>query len=108
MLKIPNDEKLINAGQLYRLADSEYQNLKLLYGDSELVRWAESVRDIIGELAYDLPDANTVDIKKALDWLNGYTIVDTKQEYTNGTVLVPLFRVAQAFEDKAYNGMCEA
>lgn len=50
---------------------------------------------------------NQVEINKALEWLEGYTIKDTEQVYTNGAVLVPLFRVKQAFEDRAYNGLYE-
>lgn len=55
--------------------------------------------------AVDAVDA--VDADKALEWLEGYTFTDTKQVYTNGTVLVPLFRVRQALKDKAYNGLRE-
>ena len=55
--------------------------------------------------AVDAVDA--VDADKALEWLEGYTFTDTKQVYTNGTVLVPLFRVRQALKDKAYNGLME-
>ena len=36
-----------------------------------------------------------------------FRITDTKQVYTNGTVLVPMFRVRQALKDKAYNGLME-
>lgn len=57
-----------------------------------------------------LKEANAVDAvdaDKALEWLEGYTFADTKQVYTNGTVLVPLFRVRQALKDKAYNGLME-
>lgn len=55
--------------------------------------------------AVDAVDA--ADADKALEWLEGYTFTDTKQVYTNGTVLVPLFRVRQALKDKAYNGLME-
>ena len=55
--------------------------------------------------AVDAVDA--VDADKALEWLEGCTFTDTKQVYTNGTVLVPLFRVRQALKDKAYNGLME-
>lgn len=54
-----------------------------------------------------IPAVNAVDADKALEWLEGYTFTDTKQVYTNGTVLVPLFRVRQALKDKAYNGLME-
>lgn len=55
----------------------------------------------------NLPAVDAVDADKALEWLEGYTFIDTKQVYTNGTVLVPLFRVRQALKDKAYNGLME-
>lgn len=54
-----------------------------------------------------MPAVDAVDADKALEWLEGYTFSDTKQVYTNGTVLVPLFRVRQALKDKAYNGLME-
>lgn len=53
------------------------------------------------------PAVDAVDADKALEWLEGYTLTDTKQVYTNGTVLVPMFRVRQALKDKAYNGLME-
>lgn len=55
MLKIPEDGKLINAGHLYRYADGEYHAAEVRYGACEFTRFAENVRDIIGEMAYDLP-----------------------------------------------------
>ena len=54
-----------------------------------------------------IPAVDAVDADKALEWLEGYTLTDTKQVYTNGTVLVPMFRVRQALKDKAYNGLME-
>lgn len=33
-----------------------------------------------------------------IDWLADYSFKDTKEEYTNGSLLVPLFRVRQALE----------
>ena len=50
---------------------------------------------------------DTVDIDKALEWLEGYVIKDSLQVYTNGSLLVPLFRVRQALKDKAYEGFKE-
>lgn len=50
---------------------------------------------------------DTVDIDKALEWLEEYTIKDSLQVYTNGSLLVPLFRVRQALKDKAYEGFKE-
>lgn len=51
------------------------------------------------------PDA--VDIEKALAWLEDYSILDRHEVYTNGVLLVPLFRVEQALVYKAYNGFRE-
>lgn len=53
------------------------------------------------------PAVDTVEVDKAMAWLEGYTMTDTKQIYSNGIVFVPLFRVKQAFVDKAYNGLQE-
>lgn len=53
------------------------------------------------------PAVDAVEVDKAMAWLEGYTMTDTKQIYSNGTVFVPLFRVEQAFVDKAYNGLQE-
>ena len=53
------------------------------------------------------PAVDAVEVDKAVAWLEGYTMTDTEQVYSNGTVFVPLFRVKQAFVDKAYNGLQE-
>lgn len=53
------------------------------------------------------PAVVSVDVGKAMEWLQGYTMTDTKQVYSSGCVYVPLYRVQQAFEDKAYNGLLE-
>ena len=53
------------------------------------------------------PAVDAVEVDKAMAWLEGYTMTDTKQIYSNGIVFVPLFRVEQAFVDKAYNGLHE-
>ena len=50
---------------------------------------------------------DAVEVEKAMAWLEGYTMTDTEQIYSNGTAFVPLFRVKQAFVDKAYNGLQE-
>lgn len=63
--------------------------------------------DDIFSAVNNAPAVDAVDADKALEWLEGYTFTDTKQVYTNGTVLVPLFRVRQALKDKAYNGLME-
>ena len=55
MLKIPEEGKLIDAGQLYNYANGEYHRLKNT-GNSDDVMRAEVIRDIIGEMAYDLPE----------------------------------------------------
>lgn len=62
MLKIPEAGKLIDAGHLYRYADGEYHAAKVKYGDCEFTRFAENVRDIIGEMAYDLPAVDAVEV----------------------------------------------
>lgn len=54
------------------------------------------------------PEVDAVEVRKVLEWLRGYAFSDTKQVYTNGAVLVPMFRVEQALVDKAYIGMQEA
>ena len=53
------------------------------------------------------PAVDAVDIEKALAWLEDYSILDRHEVYTNGVLLVPLFRVEQAFVHKAYNGFRE-
>ena len=53
------------------------------------------------------PAVDAVEVDKAMAWLEGYTMTDTEQIYSNGTAFVPLFRVKQAFVDKAYNGLQE-
>ena len=52
-------------------------------------------------------DRLAVDVEKALAFIADYAFKDDKEVYTNGTVLVPLFRVKQALVDKAYNGFRE-
>ena len=66
----------------------------------------DEITNCIAEVM-NAPAVDSVDAGKALEWLEGYTFTDTKQVYTNGTVLVPLFRVRQALKDKAYNGLME-
>lgn len=62
MLKIPEEGKLVNASHLYRYADGEYQRAKVKFGDCEFTRFAENVRDIIGEMTYDLPAVDAVEV----------------------------------------------
>ena len=66
----------------------------------------DEITNCIAEVM-NAPAVDAADADKALEWLEGYTLTDTKQVYTNGTVLVPLFRVRQALKDKAYNGLME-
>ena len=66
----------------------------------------DEITNCIAEVM-NAPAVDAVDADKALEWLEGYTFTDTKRVYTNGTVLVPLFRVRQALKDKAYNGLME-
>ena len=78
--------------------------------DSTSLMVAEAIEQLLEEAERRLKEGNAVDAAdadKALEWLEGYTFTDTKQVYTNGTVLVPLFRVRQALKDKAYNGLME-
>ena len=42
--------------------------------------------------------------KEAMDFIESYKFVDDKEVYTNGAELVPMLRVKQALQDKAYNG----
>lgn len=51
--------------------------------------------------------AGMVEIPKALAFLKKYSFKDHREVYTNGTDLVPMFRVEQALNDKAYNGLYE-
>lgn len=48
-----------------------------------------------------------IDVDKAMKFIEDYAFIDIKEIYTNGTILVPLFRVKQAIIDKAYNGLFE-
>ena len=50
-------------------------------------------------------EKNIVDVDKAMEFIESYAFKDDKEVYTNGTVLVPLFRVKQAIVDKAYYGL---
>lgn len=59
------------------------------------------------KLVMAAPAVDAVDVDKAMTWLEGYTMTDTEKIYSNGTVFVPLYRVKQAFVDKAYNGLRE-
>lgn len=72
----------------------------------ESVLWAEGIEFAIDTVKQQKA-AQAVDVDKALQWLEGYTMTDTKQVYSNGCVYVPLYRVKQAFEDRAYNGLLE-
>jgi hypothetical protein len=66
--------------------------------------------DVCGsvQLMMEAPAVDAVEVDKAMAWLEGYTMTDTKQIYSKGIVYVPLFRVEQAFVDKAYNGLQES
>ena len=52
-----------------------------------------------------LPDV--VDAEKAMEWISKYAFADNDEVYTNGSMLVPLFRVKQALIDKSYEGLKE-
>ena len=60
MIKIPRDGKLIDAGHLYRYADGEYSRISKKSSDEAFVRFAENVRDIIGDMTYDLPEVPAI------------------------------------------------
>lgn len=51
--------------------------------------------------------ADVAEVDKAMEFIESYSFKDDKKVYTNGSVLVPLFRVKQALIDKAYNGLFE-
>lgn len=72
-----------------------------------MMDWLREVIGNAGAIADAQPAVQDVDVGKALAWLEYYTMTDTKQVYSNGCVYVPLYRVKQAFEDKAYNGLLE-
>ncbi len=69
-------------------------------------RRVENERRIIMES--NANKAQTVDVDKAMAFVEEYAFKDDKEVYTNGSILVPLFRVKQAFVDKAYNGLFES
>ena len=52
----------------------------------------------------EVPAADVLDVDKAMRFIEDYAFKDEKEVYTNGAVLVPLFRVKQALVYKAYNG----
>ena len=53
----------------------------------------------------NLRAADVLDVDKAMLFIEDYAFKDEKEVYTNGAVLVPMFRVKQALVDKAYNGL---
>lgn len=62
--------------------------------DDVIRRYKSSVHDrkLANALVTDAP--NTQELRdKALEFINGYRFKDSKQVYTNGTELVPVFRV---------------
>lgn len=63
--------------------------------------------DAIKKMVETAPAVDAVDIEKALAWLEEYSILDRHEVYTNGALLVPLFRVEQALIYKTYNGLRE-
>lgn len=48
-----------------------------------------------------------LDVDAAMEWLKDYAFRDEKEIYTNGTLLVPMFRVEQAFVHRDYRGFRE-
>lgn len=66
------------------------------------------VRQLRAELARVKAERDAaVDVDKAILWLERYAINDSEEVYTNGSKLVPYFRVLQALKDRAYNGLRE-
>lgn len=69
--------------------------------------------DSVGEIKKEVCDMaiealeKQIDVDKALKFIENYAFKDSEEIYTNGTILVPLFRVKQAIIDKAYNGLFE-
>lgn len=59
--------------------------------------------DVLREIE-SIPAADVLNVDKAMRFIENYAFKDEKEAYTNGAVLVPLFRVKQALVDKAYNG----
>lgn len=51
--------------------------------------------------------ASELDVDAAMEWLKDYAFRDEKEIYTNGTLLVPMFRVEQAFVHGDYRGFRE-
>lgn len=81
---------------------SEFEWLKSVVNKTRKDEVQETIQRI-----ENAPAVNTVDIEKALAWLEDYSILDRHEVYTNGVLLVPLFRVEQALVHKAYNGLQE-
>ena len=79
---------------------------QLIYVD-DAKRAIEHIDPAFASVIDNVPTVDTVEADKALAWIEGYAFTDTEQVYTNGAVLVPLFRVKQALEYKAYNGLME-
>ena len=62
----------------------------------------------ISECKYYKSAADVVEAEKAMEWISKYAFADNDEVYTNGSMLVPLFRVKQALIDKSYEGLKEA
>lgn len=59
------------------------------------------------DIINDAESVDVVEIEAALNFIRGYAFKDRGEIYTNGSILVPLFRVEQALVDKAYRGLKE-
>lgn len=130
------ETRLIDANQIVEVAKHAYNewNLAMATQDTnrgvnkvlkmqELCKCVESVANdaptidpetlpIVKELREELSKVkekqdSDVDVDKAILWLQQYTFDDTKKIYTNGSKLIPYFRVVQALKDMAYNGFLE-
>lgn len=65
---------------------------------------AKSLFYHVARMIRHLPAFDAVEPKEAMDFIESYKFVDDKEVYTNGAELVPMLRVKQALQDKAYNG----
>lgn len=68
MLKIPEEDKLINARQFYDFVYSEWERAKQhesMKGevDLEFIKYGDTITAIIGEFTYDVPPADAQYIK---------------------------------------------
>ena len=78
--------------------------VSMLEARAEMSIEAKSFFYHVARMIRHLPAFDAVDPKEAMDFIESYKFVDDKEVYTNGAELVPMLRVKQALQDKAYNG----